>query len=237
MKFKAFLIIALLFSAQSSVTAAEWDWAITPYLWAAGINGDVSAGPIDADISVGFKDIVNALQGGALLRVEAESDQHGVFTDIVFLSLEVDDAKDTLGGTVELDFDSLIVETGYRRKLSEYLALDIGIRYWKFDTKLTPAVLATVRQSTDWTDGFIGARFSNALSDKWNWVLRANVGTGGSDLALGVDLEFSREFARGNRFNAGFRILDVDYSDSSGAVPLDLDMSFSGLTFGYTFNL
>lgn len=79
-------------------------------------------------MSVDFKDILNALQGGALLRVEAESNRHGVFADIVFLSLEVDDAKDTLGGTIEIDQDSLIVETGYRHKISENLALDIGPR-------------------------------------------------------------------------------------------------------------
>ena len=84
------------------------------------------------------------------------------------------------------------------------------------------SVLAIVKSSIDWTDGFVGARFSNTLNDKWSWVLRANVGTGGSDLALGLELDFRCEFANGNRFTAGFRILDVDYRDSSGAAPIDL---------------
>lgn len=184
-----------------------------------------------------FKDIVDILQGGVLLRLEGNSRQNGVFSDIVFLALEEDEAKDTVGGTLEFDLDSLIVEAGYRRSIGDNFAIDFGIRYWDFDTKLTPPVLPVVRRSTAWTDGYVGARFSSSFSDKWSWVLRANVGAGESDLALGLELDFRRKFASGNRFTAGLRVLDIDYEDSSGSVPLDLDMSFSGLTVGYTFNL
>ena len=89
----------------------------------------------------------------------------------------------------------------------------------------------------DWTDGFIGARLSNSLAGKWQWVLRANVGAGGSDLALGMDLDFRRELASGNQFSLGFRALDVESNDLSGVVPVDLNTTFAGLTIGYTFNL
>jgi hypothetical protein len=130
---------------------------------------------------------------------------------------------------------------GYRRHIARRRIAQagryFGIRYWDFDTKLTPPVLPIVRRSTAWTDGYVGARFSSSFSDKWSWVLRANVGAGESDLALGLELDFRRKFASGNRFTAGLRVLDIDYEDSSGSVPLDLDMSFSGLTVGYTFNL
>ena len=237
MSFKPILLIIAFFVAESAISAEPWDWEVTPYLWAAGIDGGVSAGSIDADISADFDDIVNVLQGGALLRLDGMSGRNGVFGDIVFLALEEDEAKDTLGGTLEADLDSLIIEGGYRRKVSESLALDFGIRYWEFDTKLTPPLLPVVRRSTDWTDGFIGVRFSSALGNDWDWVLRGNVGSGGSDLALGLELDFRREFASGNRFTAGLRVLDIDYDDSSGSVPIDISVSFSGLTIGYTFNL
>ncbi len=234
---KLLLSVTLFFTGLNSAAADEWEWEVTPYLWASGISGTVSVGNTSADMSVDFSDIVDVLQGGALLRFEGTSGKHGVFGDIVFLALEEDEAKDTVGGKLEVDLDSLIVEAGYRRHISERFAIDFGVRYWDFDTELTPALLPKVKASTDWTDGFIGARFSNSFGGKWSWVLRANVGAGGSDLALGLDLDFRREFASGNRFTVGFRALDVDQSDSSGAVPVELDMSFSGLTFGYTFAL
>lgn len=237
MKARLFLFLTMTLATPSAVLADDWDWGVSPYLWAAGINGGVTAGSLSADTSVDFGDIVNVLQGGALLRLEGTSGQNGVFGDIVYLALEEENAKDTVGGTLEVDLDNLIVEAGYRRSITSRFAIDVGVRYWDFKTKLTPAVQPSVRRSSDWTDGFIGARFSNALSDKWQWVLRANIGAGGSDLALGVDLDFRRELANGNQLTVGFRALDVDFSDSSGAVPVELNMTFSGLTIGYTFNL
>jgi len=237
MKYKPLFFLTLLLTSQGPAVADGWGWEVTPYLWGAGIEGGVSVGPIDADISVDFKDIVNVLKGGALLRLEGASGQNGVFADLVYLAFEEDDAKDTIGGTLGADLDSLIVEVGYRRSINEGFALHFGIRYWEFDTKLTPALLPVVRGSTYWTDGFVGARFHNTFGDKWSWVLRANVGAGGSDLALGMEMDFRREFSNGNRFVFGLRALDIDYGDTSDAVRTELDMAFSGLTIGYTFNL
>ena len=237
MKAKLFLFVSVFMTVQSTAVADEWDWGITPYLWAAGIDGSVSAGNLNADISVDFADLVNVLQGGGLLRLEGTSGQNGVFSDIVFLAVEEEDAKDTPGGTLEADLDSLIVEAGYRRLITDKFAIDFGVRYWDFKTKLTPAVLSGVRRSSNWTDGFIGARFSNSLADKWQWVLRTNIGAGGSDLALGVDLDFRRELANGNQFTLGFRALDVEFVDSSAVGPAELNTTFLGMTVGYTFKL
>lgn len=237
MQYKSLFFLTLLLTSQGPAVADGWDWEVTPYLLGAGINGTVSVGSIDADTSVDFEDIVNVLQGAVLLRVEATSGQNGVFGDLVYLALEEDEAKDTLGGTLEADLDSLIVEAGYRRSISEGFALDFGLRYWEFDTKLTPALLPAVRSSTDWTDGFVGVRFHHSFGNKWSWVVRANVGAGGSDLAMGLETDFRREFANGNRFLVGFRALDIEFGDTSGAVPTELDMTVSGLTVGYTFDL
>ena len=237
MKYRYLPLLTLFLAAHSPAIADEWDWEVTPYLLGAGIEGGASVGSIDADLSVDFEDVVNVLQGALLLRLEATSGQNGIFGDVVYLALEEDDAKDTLGGTLEADFDSLIVEAGYRRSISEGFALDFGLRYWEFDTKLTPALLPAIRSSTNWTDGFVGARFHHSFGDKWSWVLRANAGAGGSDLALGLEMDFRREFSNGNRFLIGFRALDIDYGDTSGGLPTELDMTVSGLTIGYTFDL
>ena len=237
MKYQPLLLTTILLTALSPAAADEWDWEITPYLLGAGIDGNVSVGSLDADFSADFEDIVNILQGAVLLRLEATSGQNGVFGDLVYLATEQDEAKDTVGGTLEADLDSLIVEAGYRRSINDGFAIDFGFRYWEFDTKLTPALLPAVRSSKDWTDGFVGARFHNTFGNNWSWVLRANAGAGGSDLALGLEVDFRREFVNGNRFLIGFRALDIDYGDTSGAVPTDLDMTVSGLTVGYTFDL
>lgn len=67
--------------------------------------------------------------------------------------------------------------------------------------------------------------------------MRANVGAGGSDLAMGLETDFRRESANGDRFLVGFRALYIEFGDTSGAVPTELDMTISGLTVGYTIDL
>lgn len=220
-----------------SAVAEDWQWKITPYLWAAGIDGETAIGPLSADVSIDFKDIVNVLSGGALLRVEAQTEQHGFFGDLVYLSLEEDQARDTIGGTLGFELDNLIVEGAYYYRWTEKYGLELGLRYWDFETTLQPALLPKVTGSRDWTDGFIGVRIDSAINEKWSWLLRGNVGSGGADMAVGVELDLRRKFANDNELTFGFRALDVDYSDKSGAVPIDLDMSFAGLTIGYAFGL
>jgi len=130
MKYRPIFLLTILFTAQGSAVADGWDWGITPYLWAAGIDGGVTVGPIDADVSVDFKDLVDVLQGGALLRLEGNSGQNGIFADLVYLALEEDEAKDTIGGTLAADLDALIVEAGSAAFREKFFRLD-GWVHWR----------------------------------------------------------------------------------------------------------
>ena len=87
MKLKlAGLIFAALFA--SSASAQGLDWRVTPYLWGSSIKGDIALGPIGRDVDVEFSDLLNVLSGAALLHVEAQSDNHVVFGDLVWLAME-----------------------------------------------------------------------------------------------------------------------------------------------------
>ncbi len=67
MKSRLFFFLTITLGAQGAALADDWDWGVTPYLWAAGISGDAAIGPINADISMDFEDIFNVLRGGALI--------------------------------------------------------------------------------------------------------------------------------------------------------------------------
>jgi len=235
--FKKLICVFFLLVFQSAAHSQDWEWEITPYLWAAGIEGSVLAGPQGADISVEFEDLLNVLSGGALVRFEASKDRNRFFGDLVYLALEENNARDTVGGSIAADLDTLIIEAGYSRKVSDTLAWDVGVRYWDFETALTPPILPAATSSHSWADGFTGPRFTVDISSNWTWITRANIGGGGSDFALGVDLDFRRRFENGNSLAVGFRALSVEFEKASSAVPLVLDTTFLGLTLGYVFDL
>ena len=235
MKTTALAVIATI--ATTPAFSQEWDLKLTPYLWAAGIDGSVGVGPLSAESSVDFSDIVDVLSGAVLLRFDAQTDRHGFFGDLTYMSLEDDEARDVLGGSLGLELDSLILEGAYYSRLSETFAVEIGARYWDLETTLQPAVLAQLNNDTSWTDGFVGLRVSRDLGRDWDWMLRANIGGGGSDLSAGLHVDFRKKMGRGNSLDLGLRILDIDYEEGSGLSAMKLDTTFQGFTIGYGFGL
>jgi hypothetical protein len=203
MKLRFALVIAALYA--SSASAQGLDWRVTPYLWGAAIDGEIALGPLSRDVDVEFSDLVNVLSGAALLHVEAQSDDHIIFGDLVWLAVEPEDEIATIGGVAEAELDTTIIELGYARD-SDAFGLELGLRYWDLDLEIDPALAAGVVRGDSWTDVFGGFRNRREIAQRWMLTTRANLGVGGSDLAVGFQMDFVRELERGNAFVAGFKL-------------------------------
>jgi hypothetical protein len=222
-------------AATSSAFAQDWDWKVAPYLWASGIDGDAALGPLARDVEVDFADLVDVLAGAALVHVEGSNGTHGVFGDLVWMSLEPEDEIATIGGVTEASFDTLILELGYVRELSS-IGLELGVRYWDLELELDPALLPPIKGDDSWVDGFIGIRRNHDLGDKWSSTTSFNIGAGGSDFTWAFNLVYALEFDSGNRFAIGLKLLDIDYENGSGASFFRQDLTFAGATIGYVFD-
>lgn len=233
----AIISIMLIASAPSSASAQQWDWKLTPYLWATGLDGSVSIGPVSADTSLSFSDVVDILRGAGLVRLEAQKNRHGFYGDIAYFRLKEEDARDTVGGSLELKMDALVLESAYFYRLNETYALEFGGRYLDIETTLRPALLPSVTRTSDFTDVIVGFRADFDINQKWDVLFRGNVGGGGTDYSAGLQIDFRRAFSNGNTLDIGFRALDIDYADGEGLSAVGLDLSMSGLAIGYTFDL
>jgi hypothetical protein len=220
----------------SPVSAQGVDWRVTPYLWGAGIDGEIALGSVARDVDVEFSDLVNVLSGAMLLHVEAQTDDHIVFGDLVWLAVEPEDEIATIGGVAEAELDTTIIELGYARDADAF-GLEVGLRYWDFDIEIDPALAAGIVRSDSWTDVFGGFRNTRELGESWTLTTRANAGAGGADLTLGLQMDFARRLSGGNAIVAGFKLLDIDYEESSvRGIPFVLDTTFFGATIGFTFD-
>jgi len=229
MNFKPLLGTTLILAAPLA-NAQEWDWSLTPYLWATSIDGDAGVGPIQADLSVDFGDILDVMKGAALVHVEAQKDGQGYFGDLVYLSVEADHDR------VRTELDTTIVEFGHLRRASR-IGIEFGIRYWDLDLEIDPTTLPTAQGESDWVDGFVGIRSVREINDKWNLTTRANIGAGGADFTYGVGVIFGREIGSSGQFVAGVKLLDIDYEDTTAnGRPFTLDSMFVGATIGYMFD-
>jgi len=215
--------------------AQEWDWSVTPYVWGTGVQGDMALGALARDVDVEFSEILDVLSGTALFHVEAARGEHILFGDLVWLQLEPDDGIATIGGVAEAELDSTIIELGYGRD-RDGLGFEVGLRYWDLDMEIDPALLPGFSGGDSWTDVFGGIRNTRELGQSWTMTTRANIGAGGTDLSIGLQLDFARELERGNAIVAGIKLLDIDYESTVRGRAFLLDAMFLGATAGFKFD-
>jgi hypothetical protein len=234
MRFGGFVVAALV--ALPAVAQEGWDWRVTPYVWGTSIDGEIGLGAARRDVDLEFSDILNVLSGAALMHVEAQRDDHIAFGDLAWFAVEPEDEIATIGGVAEAELDATIIELGYARA-SNAFGLEAGLRYWDVDLEIDPALVAGIRRGDSWVDAFAGIRNARELGRSWSMTTRANLGAGGSDLSIGLQMDFARELERGNAIVAGFRLIDLDYEeDNVRGIPVVVDLTFLGATVGFTFD-
>jgi len=84
------LMLLTVFAPPIATAADEWKFAVTPYLWGAGINGTATVGLHEADVEKSFSDILDDLDFAAMVNLQARKGRFGVYTDVVYLGQSVD---------------------------------------------------------------------------------------------------------------------------------------------------
>lgn len=95
----------------------HWRFAIAPYIWGAGLDGDVKTRRIEQDIDIGFTDIVKDLSFGGMLYAEARKHRYGVFTNMSLVRTE-DDSSGTID--TEVKADTALIAVGGFYRLAEW---------------------------------------------------------------------------------------------------------------------
>jgi hypothetical protein len=207
-------------------------YEITPYLWAATIDGTFAAGgesspPIDSDYS--FFSLDN-LDGVASATFTARGQRWGFLFDFLYVAYE-----DTLlEGTVlqvKPRLEGRLIElaaTYQPDSINDFLFIG-GLRRQDIEAELT-YLNRTTPASADWVDPFIGVAYSPALTDRINLSLRGDIGGFGieSDRALNAEAILGYRFGRTFSLKFGYRFLEVEFKDNNFVY----DLSLSGFLLG-----
>lgn len=237
--------------AAAPGAAADWSHTVTPYLWGSGMSGKTAvgtlAGPLEADVDVGFDDILSNLKFGAMASYRGDrSDGWVVMADAIYMSLEAD--KQSATGPVRIDTTvgvkqtALELDLGYR--LNDQLTVFAGLRYNDVDTDLD--VVRTgpgaggnraASKGDSWTDPVVGVTARYPINDTWTLGVRGDVGGFGigSDLTWQMMATVNWKVRDNLEVVAGYRYLDADYEDGSGTDLFKYDMVTSGPGIGVSF--
>ena len=204
----------------------RWSFTIAPYLWGAGISGDVASfGLPTVDIDASFSDIFDNLDFGAMFVSELRYGRFGIVTDLVYvkLSLEEDTPLGISANSVTLDAETLAFTLAGEYRVLEAPAgsLDIlaGARVWHVDTDLSfrGGLLNGIgdNDGDTWVDPLVGAKGRFNVTPRiylTGWAMAGGFGASSDfmwDLLGGAGYQFNRNISA----VLGYRGMGVDYEN------------------------
>ena len=151
----------------------NWSFEIAPYLWAAGIDTDITIGDHTANVERSFSDIAESLDIGGGLMAGARIGHFVAVTQIDYLKLDSDlkdDAPER--GRLESDVLMAMLAVGYRFERSRagaHTDLLIGARQLSLDNTLTLDGLGKFEGDKDYVDPIVMLRPSFPLGNRWRF--------------------------------------------------------------------
>ena len=243
-------------STTSSAASAEgWQFEVSPYLLAAGMDGTIGVKGYTTDIDVSFSDIAKNLKGGFMGLFTARKGPWKYGLEGVYMKLEDSPSGSitgpggnvSVGGKLNSVSKMYIYQgtVGYR-VLDGKTKLDVlgALRYTKLEADMTikvqfnpgvvfPGGKLKAGGSESWTDAVVGFGVSHQVSDNVTLVGYADVGGSSDDTTYqfiaGADWEFKKDYLA--RF--GYRYLSWDYE--SGGTTWDIATSGPYIGLGIRF--
>lgn len=237
------LSLAGLLLVCGSSHAEEWRHELAPYVFAAGMDGEVGVGAVNGDVDVSFGDVLENLDWGAMLAYRGTRGPWSIAFDGIYMDLEgkKNGAQGAILGEAEVQQTALEVDVGYA--VAERITAFAGLRYNDLDADVKVrgagplGTEVTAGSSESWIDPVIGALTEIPINDKWSASLRGDIGGFGvgSDFAWQVIALVRWQATPSLAVGGGYRYFDQDYEDGSGSDYFKYDVASSGPVLGVAF--
>lgn len=228
--------------ADGSGSGAEKDFEIVlePYLWAAGIAGEVGSAQSPSATGTRFADLLEILELGAMGVVSARYKRVGIFGDGNYMRVgdNVAIRESLLTGLTDVDMTINVgFGTGavfYRLRPKRGLTLDpyAGVRWWVIDAEFdfNPGG-PTVSPSRSWVDAVVGLKMHYRITDHWFIEALADAGGISSDFTWQAYGAAGYHFVDWFALTLGFRYMGTDYQEDGFLFDATLQGALIGLKF------
>lgn len=234
-------LLAASCAVSNGQNAEGWSFEVTPYIWFAGIEGDVTVGGKKADFEKDASDLLDMLDVGGSVRIGAEHDRFliGALVDYFSMSTSKLDVEDQPQGG-RLDTDMMMIEgaVGYRVDgwaEGQSFGLMVGVRHLQIDNELKLTGGGTFSRDNEITDAMIFILpsvplFPNSVEGlRFNPVL--GIGAGDSDLAYELFPQIQYQINDNLVVRFGYRRVGWKFKGDRNE-DNELDISLAGLTVG-----
>lgn len=229
-------------------TGYGWVWQVSPYVWAAGIDGEVSpfrrAPTIPLDLP--FGEVLDDLRMGGFLNLWGRHGRFVVSADVMYVDLTDRGEVPALPGLGPTPGLSLRVDsrqtaatllTGWRALTGPGLTFDLlaGLRWWDISTTAAARFGGLSRdwdEDFSWVDPLLGFRAFLPLGERASVLVQADVGVGARRTwqALGT---LNVVLTDALSASAGYKALSVDYDEDGHVFDATLRGPVLGLTWRF----
>lgn len=256
---KRAIVAVLLASAGAAPVFAQskpdgWSFEVTPYLFAAGLDGTASVRGVTADIDMSFSDIADRLDSGFMALAEARKGAWVFAFDAIYIKLS-DEAAETWNGplgntntaTLNIGATQYVYQllAGYR-VYDQRAGVDLlgGLRYTRLDLSADLAVATgapllpdgsrSATRREDWTDVVAGVRVIFPFTERWSAVGYLDYGLAGDadktyQAYAGVNWRLGKSISA----KFGYRYLYQDYTNDDFRWDMTTEGLFLGLGVGF----
>jgi hypothetical protein len=243
-------------AAQSTdVDADGWEFTVTPYLFAAGLDGKTGIKGVTTTVFVPFDELLDHLDAGFMMAVTARHGRWILGLDGMYVKLSGMGSKSVTGpfgvitaeGTVEAGLTEQIYQptVAYRVFGGDTPTLDayVAARYVGLETDFAltstttipsfPGGTRTLDADVSWWDPVVGIRTTFHVTDHIFGMALTDFGGFGA----GSDVTYQWLVTGGWQFNRlisasiGYRYLEQDYEDDNFLY----DMVMRGFVIGVGF--
>ena len=224
------LLFGLLIGANTVLADEGWNFRLSPYLWFAGLKGDVGTIPSlpTAPVDISATDALEDTEASLMLILDAKKGRHGFFTDLIYTDVQSDEelVPQPIGLMMKSTSKTTIFSLAYQYELygQDQTVVDLlaGGRYWAIDSELKfkggLGLLAGKKLSNDesWFDPALGIKGRAPLGSSQFYV-EGGAGLGGfgvgSDLFYEINANVGYQWNKSIGTALGYRMFDVDYED------------------------
>jgi len=242
--------LGLLLGADSVLAEESWNFRLSPYIWFAGLKGDVGTIPPlpSAPVDISASDALNDTEASFMILLDGKKGRHGFFTDLLYSDVQSDEelAPPPIGLNMKSTSKTTIFTLAYQYEIykQEQTVVDFlaGARYWAIDSELRfrdgLGVLAGRKISNDesWIDPILGFKARTPLGNSQFYVA-GGAGLGGfgvgSDLFYEISANVGYQWNKAIGTTLGYRMFDVDYEDDGYVYDVKQQGWQIGLTWSF----
>lgn len=255
--FAASLIaVSAVAGAQTAAdTEGGWNFEVTAYVLAAGMDGTAGARGVEADVDVSFSDVFDNLDAGLMGFFLAQKGPWIFTFDGVYIKVSDQLSKTVTGplgmvsvnGALDVSSSVTVLQpTLWYRVLDDrtMVHLGAGMRYTELDLDLEVRILTEppivppgagrrLSGSESWMDAVVGVRVIHPISDRW--ALTGYADLGGGDSSLTWQVVAGANWALSDRFTAkaGYRYVYWDYEDDGTVWDISASGPYIGLGMAF----